>query len=153
VIFTLSYTTLFRSNQAPQIRVKDELVPYQEYAPYPLVMPRLRPVGIDFQFSKRENNRVVFKAGNGLQTAAMVCYEGVYNKSFYKASREGAQAYFVLLNEGWYENGNVPKQFLQHSVIRAVENRRSIAHSSNMGISAIINQRGDVIAKTDRKMA
>jgi len=151
--YTYNAALQIEKEQAPQLRVKDQLVPYQEYAPYPLVMPRLTPVGIDFQFSKRENNRMVFRAANGLQASAMVCYESVYNKLFYQASREGAQAFFVLLNEGWYENGNVPKQFLQHSVIRAVENRRSIAHSSNMGISAIINQRGDIIDITDSKNA
>src|SRR5690554_345307 len=151
--YTYNAALQIEKKQVPQLRVKDQLVPYQEYAPYPLVMPRLTPVGVDFQFSKRENNRMVYRSANGLQTSAMVCYESVYNKLFYQASREGAQAFFVLLNEGWYENGNVPKQFLQHSVIRAVENRRSISHSSNMGISAIINQRGDVIDKTDSKKA
>jgi apolipoprotein N-acyltransferase len=151
--YTYNAALQIERSQAPQIRVKEELVPYQEYAPYPLFMPRLSPVGIDFQFSKRNDNRSVFKADNGLKTAALVCYEVIYNKLFYNASREGAQAFFVLLNEGWYESKKVPQQFLQHSVIRAVENRRSIAHSSNMGISAIIKQRGDVIAKTDSKQA
>jgi apolipoprotein N-acyltransferase len=139
--------------QAPQIRAKEELVPYQEYAPYPLIMPRLSPVGIDFQFSKKSNSPSVFRAANNLTTSAIVCYEVVYSKLFYKASIEGAQAFFVLLNEGWYETEKVSQQFLQHSAIRAVENRRSIAHSSNMGITALINQRGDVIAKTESKQA
>ena len=33
--------------------------------------------------------------------------------------------------------------------LRAVENRRAVARSANTGSSAIINQRGDIIQKTD----
>jgi apolipoprotein N-acyltransferase len=77
----------------------------------------------------------------------------VFSRILYQAVRDGAQAFFVLLNEGWYENHKVSQQFLQHSVIKAIENRRSIAHSSNLGISAFINQRGEVIAKTESKSA
>lgn len=151
--YTYNAALQIENNQIPQVRVKEELVPYQEYAPYPHITPRLSPVGIDFQFSQRKDNRDVFTTANNLRTVAIICYEVIYSKLFFNASREGAQAFFVLLNEGWYENERVSRQFLQHSVIRAVENRRCIAHSSNMGISAIINQRGDVIAMTDSKQA
>lgn len=151
--YTYNAALQIDKKQPPQIRAKDKLVPYQEYAPYPTILPRIAPVGIDFQFSKREDNSSVFKVANSLKTAAFVCYEVIYSKLFYKAAKNGAQAFFVLLNEGWYESNRVPKQFLKHSLIKAVENRRSIAHSSNMGISAIINQRGDVIDKTESKEA
>lgn len=136
-----------------QMRVKERLVPFQEYAPYPLVIPRLAPVGIDFQFSTRDKNRDVFTSSNNRKTAAIICYEVVFNRVFYEAVRDGAQAFFVLLNEGWYDSEKVPRQFLQHSVIKAIETRRSIAHASNMGISAFINQRGEVIAKIESKTA
>lgn len=134
-----------------QIRVKDGLVPYQEYAPYPLILPRISSVGIDFQFSKREKNQQVFTSKKGRKTTALICYELVYGNLFSKTVRDGAEAFFVLLNEGWYNDPKVPRQFLQLSVIRAIENRRNIAHSSNMGISAFINQRGEVVARNDSK--
>ncbi|WP_319501937.1 apolipoprotein N-acyltransferase [uncultured Draconibacterium sp.] len=143
-------TALFLERERPvQIRVKDKLVPYQEYAPYPRFMPRLKPVGIDFQFSTREKNREVFIEEKNRKTAALICYELVYGKQFYEKAREGAEAFFVLLNEGWYDDPKVPQQFLQLSAIRAIENRRSIAHSSNLGISAIINQKGEIMEKTN----
>lgn len=149
--YTYNAALQIEQNQATQIRVKEGLVPYQEFAPYPTVLPYISPVGIDFQFSKREKNREVFIAENGSKTAAMICYEVVLGNLFYKAVRKGAEAFFVLLNEGWYSDPKVPRQFLQLSVVRAIENRRSIAHSSNMGISAFINQRGEVIASTESK--
>jgi len=151
--YTYNAALHIEKNRPVQIRVKEGLVPFQEYAPYPLVIPRLAPVGIDFQFSTRDKNRDVFTSANNRKTAAIVCYEVVFNRMFYDAVREGAQAFFVLLNEGWYDSKKVPRQFLQHSVIKAIETRKSIAHSSNMGISAFINQRGEVIAMTDSKLA
>lgn len=138
--------------QATQIRVKEGLVPYQEYIPYPLITPRLSPVGIDFQFSPREPNPKIFTADNNRKTAVLICYELVFGYKFAGAARKGAEAFFVMLNEGWYTQAQqVPAQFLQLSVVRAIENRRSIAHSSNMGISAIISQRGEVLARTQSK--
>ncbi|GAB1451573.1 apolipoprotein N-acyltransferase [Draconibacterium sp.] len=149
--YTYNAALQIEQNQATQIRVKEGLVPYQEFAPYPTVLPYISPVGIDFQFSKRKKNREVFIAESGTKTAAMICYEVVLGNLFYKAVRKGAEAFFVLLNEGWYNDPKVPRQFLQLSVVRAIENRRSVAHSSNMGVSAFINQRGEVIASTESK--
>ncbi len=149
--YTYNAALQIEQSQATQIRVKEGLVPYQEFAPYPTVLPYISPVGIDFQFSKRENNREVFRSENNKKKAAFICYEVVLGNLFYNAARKGAEAFFVLLNEGWYNDPKVPKQFLQLSVVRAIENRRSIAHSSNMGISAFINQRGEVIASTKSK--
>jgi len=145
---------LFLGRECPvQIRVKDKLVPYQEYAPYPRFMPRLNPVGIDFQFSTRPKNQEVFIEQKNRKTAALICYELVYGNQFFKKARAGAEAFFVLLNEGWYDDPKVPQQFLQLSLIRAIENRRSIAHCSNLGISAFINQRGEVVERTSSKQS
>ncbi len=149
--YTYNAALQVEKGRPAQMRVKDGLVPYQEYAPYPRVMPRLSPVGIDFQFSTREKNQQVFASGTMRKTSAFICYELVYGRLFYKAARNGAQAFLVLLNEGWYNDPKVPRQFLQLSAIRAIENRRSIAHSSNMGISAFIDQRGEVVARQESK--
>jgi apolipoprotein N-acyltransferase len=146
--YTYNAALQLEQGQAVQFRVKDRLVPYQEYAPYPLILPRISPVGIDFQFSGKENNRQVFTASNGRKTAALICYETIYGNLFARAAREGAEAFFVLLNEGWYDDPKVPRQFLQLSVIRAIENRRSVVHSSNMGITAVISTKGEILSQT-----
>ncbi|HKM93518.1 MAG TPA: apolipoprotein N-acyltransferase [Prolixibacteraceae bacterium] len=149
--YTYNAALQISHTQPTQIRVKEGLVPYQEYAPYSKALPYISPVGIDFQFSRRENNRNVFINEKKQKVAALICYEVVYGKIFSKAARQGAEAFFVLLNEGWYNDPKVPRQFLQLSVIRAIENRRSIAHSSNLGVSAFINQKGEIVEQTDSK--
>lgn len=137
-------------NKPVLMRTKEGLVPYQEFAPYPRILPYISPLGIDFQFSTSKKYQKVFTSDNGIKTAALICYELVYSRLFLNAAREGAEAFFVLLNEGWYTNVvKVKYQFLQLSVIRAIENRRSIAHSSNLGVSAIIDQRGIFLARNE----
>lgn len=151
--YTYNVALQLEKKQAVQMRVKEGLIPYQEYAPYPTIIPRINPIGVNFQFSKRDINRNVFEATNNLKTTAFICYEVAYSKMFFDSAKEGAQAYFMLSNEGWYENSHITQQTLQHSIIRAIENRRSIVHASNSGISAFINQRGDVVDKTESKTA
>jgi len=150
--FTYNSALQIEKNLPVQMRVKEGLVPYQEYAPYPFIIPHISPVGINFQFSPREKNKQVFTTENRTKIAALICYELVYGNKFSKTVGAGAEAFFVLLNEGWYQDvPKVKQQFLQLSVIRAIENRRSIAHASNMGISAFINQRGEVVARNESK--
>ncbi len=148
--YTYNAALQIEKDKSALMRTKEGLVPYQEYAPYPRILPYISQLGIDFQFSARKNNLQIFTSGNGIKTTAMICYELVYGNKFFRAARKGAEAFFVLLNEGWYSNiVKVKYQFLQLSVIRAIENRRCIAHTSNMGISAFIDQRGIVIAKNE----
>ena len=51
-------------------------------------------------------------------------------------------------NDGWWKNTWGHKQHLSYASLRAIETRRSIARSANTGISAFINQRGDIVYKT-----
>lgn len=151
--YTYNAALQLEKEQGVQMRVKEGLIPYQEYAPFPTIIPHINPIGANFQFSKRNINRDVFETTNNLKTTAFICYEVAFNKMFFDSVKKGAQAFFILSNEGWYENSFIAQQSLQHSIIRAVENRRSITHASNSGISAFINQRGDVLAMTDSKQA
>jgi apolipoprotein N-acyltransferase len=149
--FTYNSALFIEKNQSVQLRTKQELVPFQEYTPYPTLLPRILPVGVDFQFSTRSKNQNIFTSSKNEKIAALICYESVYGRLYAKYAREGAEAFFELLNEGWYNDPKVPKQFMYMSAMRAIENRRDIAHASNMGISCFINQKGEIIKKLDIK--
>jgi len=151
--YTYNTALQLEKKQAVQMRVKEGLIPYQEYAPYPQFLPIISQVGPGFQFSTRSNNQNVFVSSNNLKTTAYICSEVVNNIHFIEGVRNGARAFFTILNEGWYENQKISHQLLQHSVIRAIENRRCIAQASNMGLSAFINQRGNVIKQALHKPA
>jgi apolipoprotein N-acyltransferase len=63
--------------------------------------------------------------------------------------RHGAQVLFVITNDGWWRDSPGYRQHFAFARLRAVETRRSIARSANTGSSGFINQRGDVLQKSD----
>ncbi len=137
------------------MRSKSKLVPFEESIPYPRWAGYLRKISGSlggFTFSVRNKNKDVFIANDGSKSTSLICYESAFGAHTSNYVRQGAQVLFVLLNEGWYRDLQGAKQFLYISAIRAIETRRSIARSSNDGITAFINQRGEILQQvTDYK--
>lgn len=78
-----------------------------------------------------------------------ICYESIYGEYFTEYVARGARAMTIITNDGWWGNTAGHHHHLNYARLRAVETRRSIARSANTGISAIINQRGDVEQRLD----
>ena len=55
----------------------------------------------------------------------------------------------MLTNDAWWGNTQGHKQLLSYTRLRAIETRKSVARSANTGISAFINQRGDIIKQLE----
>ena len=55
---------------------------------------------------------------------------------------------FIGTNDGWWDNTAGHRQHLRYARLRAIETRRSIARSANTGVSALINQRGEILQPT-----
>ena len=62
--------------------------------------------------------------------------------------RQGAQFIAVITNDGWWGNTAGKDQHIAYAKLRAIETRRWVARSANTGISAFINQRGDVVQQS-----
>lgn len=89
----------------------------------------------------------VFKF-QGSVSAPIICYESIYAEYVTEYVKKGAGILFIITNDGWWGDTPGYKQHLRYATLRAIENRRSIARSANTGISAFINQRGDIIKPT-----
>ena len=63
--------------------------------------------------------------------------------------KKGAKALAVITNDAWWGDTPGYLQHLSYSSLRAIETRRDIARCANTGISAFINQRGDIVDKTN----
>jgi len=96
-----------------------------------------------------EKNPIIFTDEKGITIAPIICYESVYGEFVGNYISKGAQAIFVITNDGWWSDSPGHRQHFLYSKLRAIETRRSIARSANTGISAFINQRGDVFQKTE----
>ncbi|MAY82647.1 MAG: apolipoprotein N-acyltransferase [Flavobacteriales bacterium] len=81
--------------------------------------------------------------------APIICYESIYGEYVTEYVRQGAQLLVIITNDGWWDNTPGYKQHLAYARLRAIETRRSIARSANTGISAFIDQKGELLQATD----
>ncbi|GAB4259718.1 MAG: hypothetical protein Kow0079_16730 [Vicingaceae bacterium] len=91
----------------------------------------------------------VFQSNNHVNFGTAICYESGYGEYFSDFVKKGAEIMFVITNDGWWEDTPGYKQHLSFSKLRAIETRRSIARSANTGISAFINQKGEILKSTN----
>jgi apolipoprotein N-acyltransferase len=93
-----------------------------------------------------DKEAVAFKVkGNPYITAPIICYESIYGEYITNYVQKGANLLTIMTNDGWWANTPGHKQHLDYAKIRAVETRKWIARSANTGISAVIDNNGDIL--------
>jgi len=90
----------------------------------------------------------VFYSQSGIGADPVICYESIYGEYVARAVRKGAQFIAIVTNDGWWGNTSGKDQHMDYAKLRAIETRRWVCRSANTGISAFINQRGDVVQHT-----
>ena len=134
---------------------KMHLVPFGEYVPLGSIFPWLQnftPYKHDYSCKPGELwTRFPLKKGDRTyHFAVIICYEDsepVLARQYVKSSGEPAVDFFVnISNDGWFRGTEEHEQHLAICRFRAIETRRSIVRAVNMGISAIIDPDGRVIA-------
>ena len=92
--------------------------------------------------------REVFVTEDSVKIGTAICYESVYGDFYREYVLDGANVMSVITNDGWWGNTPGYRQHLSYSSLRAIETRRAIARSANTGISAFIDERGEIISST-----
>jgi len=147
-------TAYFLSNTGGlQTYHKSKLVPGPETMPYPQILGFLSDLLVDFGGTSgqlgKQAERTVFFNEQQIGLAPAICYESIYGDFMARYVRNGAHYIGIITNDGWWRDTAGHKQHLHYAVLRAIENRRAVARSANTGISAFINQRGDIIDQTE----
>ena len=149
-----SYNTafLFDTTKHIQVHHKSKLTPGVEIMPSWGILKPLELLAIDLGGTigtlGTEDHPVVLKGSDNTIISPIICYESVYGEFVVNTIREGAAFIFVITNDGWWGNTPGHRQHFLFSILRAIETRRSVARSANTGISAFINQRGEVFQET-----
>jgi apolipoprotein N-acyltransferase len=79
----------------------------------------------------------------------VICFESVFGEYCSRITLRGANILLAITNDGWWKDSPGSWQHFSYLRLRALETRRAIVQSANTGISGIINQRGDVLKKTE----
>ena len=97
-----------------------------------------------------QKERICFEhATHSYKIAPIICYESVFGSYVTDYVKKGAEALFIITNDGWWKNTNGYKQHLYYASLRAIETRRPVARAANTGISCIIDIRGNRTEETD----
>jgi apolipoprotein N-acyltransferase len=149
-----SYNTALTIENSAEVHFyhKSKLVPGVEALPFPDALSFLKPVFADLggatgTYAGQEEPGVLY-AQSGIGAAPVICYESIWGEWVAKAVHNGAQFIAIITNDGWWENTSGKDQHLDYAKLRAIETRRWVCRSANTGISAFINQRGDIVQQT-----
>ncbi len=130
---------------------KSKLVVGAEFTPYakylkPLIGDFMIDLGTSMGSNVTQEEPSVFIIKNTkIKVAPIICYESIYGEYVAKYVQKGANLLAVITNDGWWKNTEGHRQHLSMSVLRAIENRRDVVRSANTGISAYINQKGEIV--------
>jgi apolipoprotein N-acyltransferase len=131
--------------------IKRYLTPFGEYMPLrslaELVSPYAKSV-VDFQ----PGDRFVPHNINGNRIAPIICYE-IINDGIVREAALKASGFIVQTNSATFANTSESAQQLAITRIRAVEHSREILSVSTVGISAFIDNNGDVKSQTNENIS
>lgn len=104
--------------------------------------------GTVWGYGVQKNRSCFTHSSTGQIVAPIICYESVFGNFVADYVRKGAEALFIITNDGWWKNTNGYRQHLHYASLRAIETRRPIARCANTGISCIIDIKGKRIQET-----
>ena len=127
---------------------KRHLVPFGEFMPFDAL---LRPITdllnvpmSDFSAGAPQQSSLV---ADDIIFGASICYEDAYAE-LVRDALPAANVLVNISNDAWFGATIAPHQHLQISQMRALELGRYMLRATNTGISAVIDDKGQVIAKS-----
>ncbi|MFQ5749281.1 MAG: nitrilase-related carbon-nitrogen hydrolase, partial [Planctomycetota bacterium] len=136
-------------------RPKSRLVPFGEFLPLASWLPdsreiaRLifRNVGLLPDLTERPPEgplRLTLPGEDELLLGSAVCWENPFESIFRAQALQGAEAFCVLSNEGWFGLGAEMDQMAAATRYRAAETGRAILRVTNTGLTLWVDAHGEI---------
>ena len=149
------YNSAFRLDTGSSFEVyhKSKLVPgiEMQFAGGPgRLISRILPYlgGTKWGYGIQTDRTCLTHKATGMKVAPIICYESVFGSFVRDYVKAGAEALFIMTNDGWWKGTSGYRQHLQYASLRAIETRRPVARAANTGVSCIIDIRGRRTAET-----
>ena len=126
---------------------KVHLVPFGEYVPFENFLLGLGVEAVAQMpggFSAATSARLLDLPG-GEKLYPLICYEAIFPDEIARGA-DKASALINITNDAWFGVSPGPFQHFQQARIRAVETGIPLIRDANNGISALINNRGEIIS-------
>ena len=124
---------------------KIKLVPFGEFLPFHTYFEKIGLKKITEGFGSFSNGNITntFSYDN-LNIIPLICYEIIFPELIQKIKLKNN----LLINiseDGWFGDTVGPYQHFSKSIFRAIESDSFVLRSANKGISAVINNKGQII--------
>lgn len=133
---------------------KQRLVPFGEYLPLQSVLEGLiaffdLPMSGFSAGGSGQPPMTMSHQGETLRLAPLICYEAAY-PGLSRQQAMDSDLLVVISNDAWFGRSLAPRQHLQITRARAIENQRDMVRSTQNGISALIDAHGRILDRTDQ---
>ena len=124
---------------------KIKLVPFGEFLPMSKLFEKVNLKKItegigSFSVGKINNNYLY----NEVNIVPLICYEIIFTELIQKIKNK-KNLIVNISEDAWFGNSIGPHQHFSKSIFRAVESNSFLIRSTNKGISAVINNKGQII--------
>lgn len=124
---------------------KHHLVPFSEYIPFLDYLHWLdKWIMLPYDSVKKGTGPTTLKVA-GITAQMSICYEDAYGDETIRGLPE-ANMLINVSNDGWFTGSIEPQQHMEIARMRSVETGRYLLRGTNIGISAIVNEKGEIIA-------
>ena len=138
------YNSMISLGKEQNIYQKRHLVPFGEYFPVTEgIRSWMRSMNLPSRdISKGERDQQPFNLGN-LTMAPSICYEDIFGSDLLDFFPQ-SDVLINVTNNAWFGKSIASAQHFQMSRMRAIESGRYLLRSTNTGISAIIDPKGNI---------
>jgi len=141
------YNSVLLLGAVPGVYKKVHLLPFGEYLPWQPVsgyLLDLMKVRLGTFTAGSPEQPLLTVAGYKIMTS--ICYEDAFSA---QSTQQIKQARFLVnvTNDGWFDGSIEPYQHLQIARMRALESGRYLLRATNTGVTAIVSDKGIVIAQ------
>ena len=147
-------TALFLSpGSAPQFYHKTKLVPLFERMPFVQYLGFLGKYSLELggytgTYSLRQESHAFVSPDTSVGILPIVCFESTFGPYCARNLPEEKGFISMITNDGWWKKTPGYRHHYNFSPVRAIECRRDLVRVANTGISALIDAKGMVIART-----
>ena len=132
---------------------KRNLVPFGEFLPFESLLS-------SFGFKKITEGHGSYTKGSNdknliidkLSILPLICYEVIFS-DLVQSSDKNTNLIINISEDGWFGSTIGPDQHFAKSIFRAIESNTFLLRSANKGISAIIDNKGNIIKHLNRNEA
>ncbi len=138
------YNSVMMLGEARSVYHKRHLVMFGEYYPLRSLLDFVRQwILIPYSdLTAGPDEQPLMRLGD-LVFGVSICFEDVFSREVMRALPE-ANILVNVSNDAWFGNSSAPHQHLQIAQMRSLETERAMLRSTNTGVSAFIDHKGNI---------